>query len=64
MSWLRTHQSILSSCADYIQVIRSGGFGVTESCGNITGDNANQLEGRMLCMHLLVVSAAIAMNIS
>lgn len=62
MSWFRTHQSILSSCADYIEVIRSGGFGRTESCGNIAGDNANQLEGRTLCMHLLVLS--IAMNIS
>ena len=63
MSWLRTHQSILSSCADYVQVIR-GGFGVTETCGTDAGDNTNQLEGRMLCMHLLVVSAAIAMNIT
>jgi len=61
---LVTQNAILSSCADYIQVIRSGGIGVIESCGNDTGNNAHLLQERKLYMHLLVLLTAILMNIT
>ena len=44
--------AVLSSCADYIQVLRNGGSVVTESCGNNTGDHWGLLEERMLCTYI------------